>query len=82
MVMKKVSIQDLKATLSAVIAEAESGRTVIVTRHNEPVAMVTPARSPMIRRGAKVGARLTPAVSRGMGGRALAVLAEDRGHDR
>ena len=34
--MKQVSIQTLKAQLSAVVAEAQSGRTIVVTRHNEP----------------------------------------------
>ena len=30
--MKRISIQDLKAQLSAAVAEAQSGRTIIVTR--------------------------------------------------
>ena len=38
--MKRVSIQALKARLSAVVAEAESGNTIVVTRHNAPVALV------------------------------------------
>ena len=38
-----VSIQDLKARLSAIVAEAESGDTIIITRHNAPVAQLGPA---------------------------------------
>lgn len=78
--MKQVSIQDLKATLSAVIAEVESGTTIVVTRHNAPVAQLTPARAREVHRGARVGARLTPALKRGTKGRYLAVLLEDRGN--
>ena len=44
-----VSIQDLKASLSAMVAEAESGDTIIITRHNAPVAQLSPpGRSPFI----------------------------------
>jgi prevent-host-death family protein len=78
--MKKVSVQALKAQLSAVVAEAESGDTLIVTRHNEPVAQIGPVRLPHVRRGGRAGAgRLVPAVARGTKGRYLAVLLEDRG---
>jgi antitoxin (DNA-binding transcriptional repressor) of toxin-antitoxin stability system len=38
--MKQVSIQDLKAGSSAAVSEAGSGRTVVITRHNEPVAQL------------------------------------------
>jgi prevent-host-death family protein len=78
MAMKRVSIQDLKARLSAVVAEAEEGRTIVVTRHNEPVAQLGPARMAHGGRGAK-RARLKPAITRGTKGRYLKVLAEDRG---
>ena len=43
-VMKRISIQDLKARLSAAVAEAESGSTIVITRHNEPVAHLGPSR--------------------------------------
>ena len=78
--MKRISIQDLKAQLSAAVAEAEAGRLIIVTRHNEPVAQLGPATPHHLHRGARVGTgRLTPAVKRGTKGRSLMVLAEDRG---
>jgi prevent-host-death family protein len=78
--MKKVSIQDLKAGLSAAVAEAQAGRTIVITRHNEPVAQLGPARTDHLHRGVRVGrGRVTPALKRGTKGRYLAVLLEDRG---
>ena len=78
--MKRISIQDLKATLSAAIAEAESGHTIIITRHNQAVAQLGPSRTPGVHRGNDaVRGRLKPAVTRGSKGRYLAVLLEDRG---
>jgi prevent-host-death family protein len=78
--MKQVSIQDLKAGLSAAVAEAEAGRTIVITRHNAPVAQLGPAHSAAAHRGARVGeGRVQPALKRGPKGRYLAVLLEDRG---
>ena len=78
--MKQISIQDLKARLSAAVAEAESGNTIIITRHNEAVAQLGPTRPPYIHRGEAVGTgRLKPALRRGTKDRYLAVLLEDRG---
>jgi prevent-host-death family protein len=78
--MRRISIQDLKAQLSGAVAEAESGATLLITRHNEPVAQLSPARPPHVRRGSRVGTgRLEPAVTRATKGRYLAVLLEDRG---
>jgi prevent-host-death family protein len=80
-VMKLVSIQDLKARLSAMVAEAESGDTIIITRHNTPVAQLSPARTESVHRGKNVGsARIRAAVKRGTKGRYLEVLLEDRGN--
>lgn len=79
-VMKRISIQDLKARLSSAIAETESGATLLVTRHNEPVAQLSPVRPVHVHRGINVGrGRLQPALKRGTGGRALALLLDDRG---
>ena len=78
--MKQVSIQDLKAHLSAAVAEAHAGRTIVITRHNEPVAELGPTRTEHVHRGARVGTgRVLPALKRGTKGRYLAVLLEDRG---
>jgi prevent-host-death family protein len=77
--MKRISIQDLKAQLSAAIAEAQSGRTVVITRHNQPVAQLGPAHPQHAHRGKSVGSgRLRPAVKQGTRGRYLTVLIEDR----
>jgi prevent-host-death family protein len=81
MVMKHISIQDLKAGLSGAVAEAEAGETLIITRHNEPVARLVPADPHEVHRGKSVGTeRLRPAVRRSTGGRYLIVLSEDRGN--
>ena len=78
--MKRISIQDLKAQLSAVVADAESGSTIVVTRHNEAVAQLGPARPHHIHRGTRAGtARLKPAIKGGTKGRYLTALVEDRG---
>ena len=80
-VMKLVSIQDLKAKLSAMVAEAESGDTIIITRHNAPVAQLSPTRAESVHRGKKVGGgRIRAALKRGTKGRYLEVLLEDRGN--
>ena len=80
MVMKQVSIQDLKARLSAAVAEAQAGRTIVITKHNEPVAQLGPTRTEHVHQGARVGlGRVPPALKRGTKGRYLAVLLEDRG---
>ena len=79
--MKRLSIQDLKARLSAAVAEAESGQTVVVTRHGEPVAMLGPADSRHLHRGTALGAgRIVPALKRGLKGKALAAVLADRGN--
>lgn len=77
--MKQISIQDLKARLSGAVAEAEAGETIVITRHNEPVACLGPAGPRHLHRGMAVGGRLRPAIKRGTSGRYLTVLSEDRG---
>jgi len=80
MVMKRISIQDLKSRLSSAVAEAQAGETILVTRHNQAVAQLGPARPEHVHRGKAAGeARLKPALKRATRGRYLAVLAEDRG---
>ena len=76
-----VSIQDLKARLSAMVAAAESGDTIIITRHSAPVAQLSPTRTESVHRGKNVGrSRLRAALKRGTKGRYLEVLLEDRGN--
>jgi prevent-host-death family protein len=79
--MKQISIQDLKATLSSAISEAESGNIILITRHNEPVAQLGPAQPKFVHRGKNVGkGGLKPALRLGTKGRYLEVLLEDRGN--
>ena len=81
MAMKRISIQALKSRLSSVVAEAEAGATILVTRHNRTVAQLGPAREAHVHRGKLVGKDgLKPAIKQGTGGRALALLLEDRGN--
>ena len=78
--MKQISIQALKSQLSSIVAEAQAGATIVVTRHNQPVAQLGPASETHVHRGKSVGqGRLKPAIKQGTRGRYLAVLAEDRG---
>jgi len=78
--MKRISIQDLKARLSTAIAEAESGNTIVITRHNEPVAKLIPARSQFLHTGKNVGkGTIKPAIRRGTKIPYLDILLEDRG---
>jgi antitoxin (DNA-binding transcriptional repressor) of toxin-antitoxin stability system len=77
--MKRISIQALKSQLSSAIAEAQSGATIIVTRHNQPVAQLGPARTAHLHRGTGPNeTRLKPAIKHASKGRYLTVLAEDR----
>jgi prevent-host-death family protein len=78
--MKEMSIQDLKAKLSAAVAEAESGSRILITRHSETVAELGPPAQAHVRLGSRVGrGGLAPALRRGTKGRYLTVLLEDRG---
>ncbi len=76
-----VSVQDLKATLSAAVASAEAGETIVITRHGKPVARLVPADPPHVHRGTRVGEPWPAAIANGSGLGALAVAAllEDRG---
>ena len=78
--MESISITDLKGRLSSAVAEAEAGSTIIITRHNQPVAQLGPAQPADVHRGERVGiGRLEPALKRATKGRYLTTLLEDRG---
>jgi len=78
--MKALSIRELKANLSAAVAAVESGGSILVTRHGEPVAKLVPARSDIVHAGTRIGrGKLTPAVRMRSKTRALEILLEDRG---
>ncbi len=77
--MKKVSMHQLKQELASVIAEDESGREVVITRHNRPVARLIRAETQHLHRGSQFGkAKLQPALHGATRGRYLAFLQEDR----
>ena len=79
--MKQISIQDLRATLSAAVSEAEAGETIVITRHSEPVAQLMPAHSRHVHQGRKAGqGGIRPAIPRGRKLPYLELLLEDRGN--
>jgi len=70
----------LKQELAAVIAEAEAGEEILITRHNRPVARLTRSGMEHVHRGSRFGkANLRPAVRGKTTGRYLQLLQEDRG---
>jgi prevent-host-death family protein len=77
--MKKVSMYGLKQELASVVAEAETGAEILITRHNKPVARLTGPGSQHLNQGALFGkANLKPAVRGKTSGRYLQFLLEDR----
>ena len=77
--MKRISIYNIKGHLSAAVAEAESGHTIVITRHNRPVAQLAPIAPAHVHVGAaRRGAALKPLLKQGTRGRYLAVLLDDR----
>jgi len=77
--MKKVPIHTLKQELASVIAEAEAGMEIVITRHNKSVARLIDAGGRHLHRGVRFGkASLKPAVRGNTGGRYLELLKQDR----
>lgn len=80
--MKTVSIQDLKARISALLAEAAAGTRVLITKHRRPLAMLSPAELEHVHIGKRFGrGRLRALFERATDGRYLEGLAEDRGDE-
>jgi prevent-host-death family protein len=78
--MKQISIQDLKARLSAAVAQAEAGDTIVITRHHKPVAKLIPSSPTHVHRGKNAGTRgIGPALKPGTRIAYLDVLLADRG---
>jgi prevent-host-death family protein len=44
--MKQVGLAEAKASLSALLDRVEKGETIVITRHNEPVAELRPVAAP------------------------------------
>jgi len=76
--MERVPIHKLKQRLSQVIAAAEAGQTLLVTRHQRVVARIVPP-EPHLHRGSQFGQGRIRAVLNGpTRGRYLDVIADDR----
>jgi antitoxin (DNA-binding transcriptional repressor) of toxin-antitoxin stability system len=77
--VKRISVQDLKAQLSAAIAEAASGETILIMRHSKPVALLAPVHMPHLHQGRLFGkARIDPAVRKGTNGRYRSACSGDQ----
>jgi antitoxin (DNA-binding transcriptional repressor) of toxin-antitoxin stability system len=73
----------LKQKLASIVAEAEAGNDVLITKHNKPVARLTRPESEHLHLGSQFGkTRLKPVVKGITAGRYLQILEEDRGTDR
>jgi prevent-host-death family protein len=48
--MKQVGLAEAKATLSALLDRVEKGETIVITRHNEPVAELKPLAAARLKR--------------------------------
>ncbi len=78
--MKSVPINELKQELASIVAEAEAGCDVLITKHNKPVARLTRPDTQHLHIGSKFGkAKLIPAGKGKTAGRYLQMLDEDRG---
>ena len=81
--MKTISIQDLKRDLSALVAEAAAGATIVITKHRRPIAVLGAAVSQHLHTGAQFGKRgIKRLLRNATGGRYLETLTEDREADR
>jgi len=81
--MKIVPMYGLKQKLASIVAEAEAGNDVLITKHNKPVARLTRPESEHLHLGSQFGkTRLKPVVKGITAGRYLQILEEDRGTDR
>jgi prevent-host-death family protein len=78
--MKIVPMYGLKQGLASIVAEAEAGNDVLITKHNKPVARLTRLESDHLHLGSQFGkTRLKPVVKGKTAGRYLQILEEDRG---
>jgi len=77
--VKTVSIQELKRSLSALVAEAAGGERVLITRHRRPIASLVPAGTEHLHTGSRFGrGAIKPVLSRPGLRRYLHVLLDDR----
>lgn len=80
--MKRVSMQELRRRLDALVAEAEGGQSFLVTRRNHVVARLVPPAA-HLHVGSRFGTgSLEPLLQGPTKGRYLDVVADDRGGGR
>lgn len=78
-VMKEVTLRDLKRNLSSHVAAASAGARIVITRHGRPVATLEEAKRRYLHVGARsTTGRLEPALDRSTRGKFLEILLEDR----
>lgn len=81
--MRTVQIQELKRDLSGLLEEVSVGARILITRHNRPLAMLTPVPEEGVHTGARFGRAPLLPLAAGVGARPIATtLADDRGDDR
>ncbi|MEK6608084.1 MAG: type II toxin-antitoxin system prevent-host-death family antitoxin [Myxococcota bacterium] len=77
--MKRVSVYELKRSLSSYAREAAEGEPILVTRHGRPLVWLRSADQEHVHVGRLFGrASLRPALKRASRGRYLEVLLDDR----
>lgn len=80
--MKTVSLQDLKRHLSALVTEAAKGETILITKHDKPIARLDAAGSQYLHVGDLVGTGgIKRLLRNATKGRYLDILLDDRRGD-
>lgn len=80
--MRQISIQALRQGLSRIVALAERGESILITRHKRGVTRLDPANPPSVHVGKRFGkSRLVPLLDR-KGKEVLNGLRDDRRSSR
>ena len=81
--MQTVSLQELKRRLSEIVAQAAAGDTIVVTKHNRPIAQIGAVGDPHVQVGRLFGkGNLKPLLRNATRGCYLEVLQDDRRGER
>jgi prevent-host-death family protein len=82
--MKTVSARRANHEFSAILARAERGEDILITKHNKPVAVLSPYRAPAMTAERKKAIRhAIDAMTKGLRwGKALTRFTRDEMHDR
>jgi len=76
-------MRDLKQELASYVGEASDGAEILITRHNKPIARLSPPGTRYLHQGDRFGkASLKPAVRGKSAGRFLKILQDDRNAGR